>query len=168
MNNMRVRFNKRHWAAIVGVLALPVLLMATPGRGFVFNFVNRFTVETDEVHDHAEQSDSRWSAELEINGATDFVQQDLMLAPGGFSGWHSHPGLVLVTVKSGTATEFMADDPTCSPIVHATGSAWTEVPTHRHILVNQGPTNLEVLATYILPKDSPTRVDQLQPPQCPF
>ena len=27
-----------------------------------------------------------------------------MLSPGGFTGWHSHPGPVLITVKSGAAT----------------------------------------------------------------
>jgi quercetin dioxygenase-like cupin family protein len=163
---MRVRFNKKLCVVMVCLLALPVVVMATPGGGFVFNFVNRFTADSDKMHEHAHNQG--WSAELEINGATDFVQQDAMLAPGGFSGWHSHPGVVLVTIKSGTATEYSADDPTCSPIVHPTGSAWVESPTHRHFLVNNGSTNLEILATYLLPKGSPTRVEEPQPSQCPF
>jgi hypothetical protein len=75
----------------VSVLALPIAAMATPGAGFVFNFFNRFTSTADAIHEHAQ--DNGWSVELEVEGATDFVQQDVMLAPGDFSGWHSPQAL---------------------------------------------------------------------------
>src|SRR5580704_11090809 len=121
--------------------------MATPGAGFVFNFINRFPSTTDSIHEHAH--DKGWSVELEVEGATDFVQQDVMLAPGGFSGWHSHPGPVLITVKSGTATWYNADN--CTPIVYPTGSAFIEPANAHHYVANRGSDNLELLGTYIIP-----------------
>ena len=35
---------------------------------------------------------------------TDFVNQQITIQPGGHTGWHTHPGAALVTVKSGTLT----------------------------------------------------------------
>jgi quercetin dioxygenase-like cupin family protein len=163
---MRTRFDKKLWLVIVSLVAVPVIVMATPGAGFVFNFFNRFTVIADAIHEHAHGRD--WSVELEVEGATDFVQQDVMLAPGGFSGWHSHPGPVMITVKSGTATWFSADDPTCTAIVYPTGSAFVEPANVHHFVANLGPGNLELLDTYIVPKGAATRQEQPQPSQCPF
>jgi predicted metal-dependent enzyme (double-stranded beta helix superfamily) len=79
------------------------------GRGFIFNIFSRSTSVTDTIHENAHDNgehdnEKNWSVLLEVQGATDFVQQDVALAPGGFSGWHSHLGPVLITVKSGTAT----------------------------------------------------------------
>jgi quercetin dioxygenase-like cupin family protein len=163
--DMPMRFSKRLWT-LIALLAVPAVVLATPGAGFVFNFFNRFTSVTDEIHEHARTK--QWSAELEVEGATDFVQQDVMLAPGGFSGWHSHPGPVIITVKSGTATWFSADDPDCAPKVYTTGSAFIEPANVHHFVANLGSDNLELLPTYIIPKGVATRQEQPQPSQCPF
>jgi quercetin dioxygenase-like cupin family protein len=159
-----MRLDKRQKIVIVSLLALPIAAMATPGAGFVFNFINRFPSTTDSIHEHAH--DKGWSVELEVEGATDFVQQDVMLAPGGFSGWHSHPGPVLITVKSGTATWYNADN--CTPIVYPTGSASIEPANARHYVANRGSDNLELLGTYIIPRGQATRQEQPQPSQCPL
>jgi quercetin dioxygenase-like cupin family protein len=158
-----MRLDKRQ-ILIASLLALPIVAMATPGAGFVFNFFNRFTSTTDAIHEHAH--DNGWSVELEVEGATDFVQQDVMLAPGGFSGWHSHPGPVLITVKSGTATWYNADN--CTPIVYPKGSAFIEPANVHHDVANRGSDNLELLDTYIIPKGQATRQEQPQPSQCPL
>jgi quercetin dioxygenase-like cupin family protein len=104
----------------------------------------------------------------EVQGATDFVQQDVALAPGGYSGWHSHPGPVLITVKSGTAYWYSADDPSCKPTVYPTGSAFIEPANVHHFVANPGSANLELLDTYIIPSGAATRQEEPQPPQCPF
>jgi quercetin dioxygenase-like cupin family protein len=101
-----------------------------------------------------------------VEGATDFVQQDVMLSPGGFTGWHSHP--VLITVKSGAATWYSADNPNCTPIVYATGSAFTEPANFHHYLANKSSDSLELLDTYIVPKGQATRQEQPKPSQCPL
>ena len=105
---------------------------------------------------------------LWVRGATDFVQQDVALEPGGFSGWHSHPGPVLITVKTGTATWYSAANPNCAPIVYPTGSAFIEPANVHHNVYNQGSTDLELLDTYLVPKGMATRQEQPQPPECPF
>jgi hypothetical protein len=58
-----------------------------------------------------------WQARLNTKGASDLYVLQNTITPGGTFGWHSHPGPSLVIVKSGTATFYMADDPTCSPHV---------------------------------------------------
>src|SRR5258707_3668824 len=135
-----MRFDKSQKVVIVSLLALPIAAMATPGAGFVFNFFNRFTSTSDSIHEHGHDTERNWSVQLNVEGATDFVQQDVMLAPGGFSGWHSHPGPVLITVKSGTATWYNADN--CTPIVYQTGSAFIEPANVHHNVANKGSDNL--------------------------
>ena len=165
---MNLRINKKLRIVAISLLALPIVVMATPGAGFLFNIFNRFTSVTDQIHENAHNTDKRWSAQLEVEGETDFVQQDVMLAPGGFSGWHSHPGPVIITVKSGTATWYSADDRNCSPQTFPTGSAFIEPANVHHNVVNLGPGNLELLPTYIIPKGVATRDEAPLPPQCPF
>src|SRR5262249_25065003 len=139
---------------------------ATPGAGFLFNYFNRATLTTDAIHEGAHLQG--WNVQLELEGTTDFVQQDVALAPGGYSGWHSHPGPVLITVKSGTAIWYNANNQACAPIVYPAGSAFREPAGLNHYVANAGTTNLELLNTYVVPKGAATRHEESQPPQCPF
>jgi quercetin dioxygenase-like cupin family protein len=163
---MRMRFEKVLWGAIGSLFVFCLMMEATPGAGYVFNYFNRSTSVTDAIHQEAHLQ--RWNVEIEVEGATDFVQQDLAIGPGGFSGWHSHPGPVLITVKSGTATWYSAENPTCAAIVYPAGSAFIEPAGVNHFVANQGTTNLELLDTYLVPKGMPTRQEQPQPSHCPF
>ena len=56
-----------------------------------------------------------WKARIKTNGISDLHVLQNTIAPGGSFGWHSHPGPSLVIVKSGTATFYLAADPTCTP-----------------------------------------------------
>ena len=47
-------------------------------------------------------------------------------APGGSTGWHSHPGPVFVTVTQGELTFYEADDPTCTPHVVTAGHGYVD------------------------------------------
>jgi quercetin dioxygenase-like cupin family protein len=143
-----------------------LVVAATPGAGYVFNYFNRSTLTTDAVHQEAHLLG--WNVQLELEGATDFVQQDAALAPGGYSGWHSHPGPLLITVKSGTAMWYSAEDPACKAVVYPAGSAFIEPAGVNHYVRNGGPTNLELLGTYLIPKGMATRQEESQPSQCPF
>ncbi len=51
-------------------------------------------------------------------GAIDVRVQMIVLAPGGVSGWHHHPGMVLVSVASGSVTFTNAD---CSATTYGPG-----------------------------------------------
>jgi hypothetical protein len=97
----------------------------------------------------------------------DVVQQKITYAPGGFSGWHSHPGLVLVVVTSGTLTRYMRD---CSKATFTAGQTAVELGSNWIMTIkNEGSTPAEALATLIVPAGTPNadlRIDQPQPANC--
>jgi quercetin dioxygenase-like cupin family protein len=165
------------WGIIGALLAFPGIAIATAGAGFLFNYFNRGTTVTNRLFEVAwspivESTDhSRrkpWNLQLRVEGYTDFVHQDVALAPNGFSGWHSHPGPVFITVKSGTATWYNAKSPDCEPIVYPAGSSFIEPANASHYVANQGSTDLELLGFYLVPRGAITRQEQPQPSQCGF
>jgi quercetin dioxygenase-like cupin family protein len=84
------------------------------------------------------------------------------IAPGGTTGWHSHPGPVFVIVKRGTLTVYNA--PKCQPQVYPAGEGFVEPsPEHVHAVRNEGTVEAEFVATFILPVGAVRRVDEPQP-----
>jgi len=88
---------------------------------------------------------------LHMKGATDVLQTDLIFQAGATTGWHIHPGPVVVVVKTGELTEIHSDG--CST-VHGTGSAFFENPGEVHNVVNQTTGVTEVYATFLSPAGS--------------
>src|SRR5437588_9425774 len=62
----------------------------------------------------------------------DIVHQRVTYAPGGFSGWHSHPGVVLVVVTSGTITRYLPD---CTHSDYTVGQSFVELGRDQVIYV---------------------------------
>ena len=85
---------------------------------------------------------------LHMKGATDVLQTDLIFQPGGTTGWHIHPGPVVVVIKSGALTEIHSNG--CMT-VHPAGSAFFESPNEVHNVVNQTGVVTEVYATFLSP-----------------
>jgi quercetin dioxygenase-like cupin family protein len=87
------------------------------------------------------------------------------IRPGGSSGWHSHPGVVLVTVKQGSVTFY---DQTCSATVHATGTSFMEAAGDGPGLArNEGSIDTIVYVTYVAPAGTTVfRIDERNP-GCP-
>jgi quercetin dioxygenase-like cupin family protein len=100
---------------------------------------------------------------LQTKGPVDLVTVSIDIAPGGSSGWHYHPGVVLVTVKSGTVTFF---DQNCSPTEHRTGTSFVESDHDVGLARNLGDSPAVVIATFIVPRGSATRIDELNAPAC--
>ncbi|MGH2490027.1 MAG: hypothetical protein ACRDF9_00840, partial [Candidatus Limnocylindria bacterium] len=48
------------------------------------------------------------------NQAYDVVDQTVIIAAGGHTGWHTHPGMAIAVVKSGTLTIYHGHDRTCT------------------------------------------------------
>jgi quercetin dioxygenase-like cupin family protein len=84
------------------------------------------------------------------------------ITPGGHTGWHSHPGLSFVTVKSGTATEYHGDDPG-TPNVYPAGTGFVEEAGGVHLIRNEGTTDLELVAFQLLPAGAVRRIDESAP-----
>jgi quercetin dioxygenase-like cupin family protein len=97
----------------------------------------------------------------------DVVQQKITYAPGGFSGWHSHPGVVLAVLLSGTITRYTTD---CAHTTYNAGQTFVELGHDETMLIrNEGSTPAEVLATLIVPagtSNAELRIDQPQPSGC--
>jgi quercetin dioxygenase-like cupin family protein len=104
------------------------------------------------------------------NQPYDVVDQTVTFAPGGHSGWHTHPGMAIVVVISGTLTIYHADDPTCSPRVFAAGRVFIDEGYGAvHIARNEGTTPLELSVTYLdVPVGQPFRIDAPRPGNCSF
>jgi hypothetical protein len=82
---------------VISVLVLfSTAVWATPGSGVLFNTIlNRAQVpgglHSDAIGETADGS--FWHLQLKTEGApSDVIVQDQALAPGGYGGWHTHPG----------------------------------------------------------------------------
>jgi quercetin dioxygenase-like cupin family protein len=91
------------------------------------------------------------NAILHVKGPTDVLYTDLIFQPGGTTGWHIHPGPVVVVVKSGALTEIHSDG--CMT-VHPAGSGFFEQPNEVHNVVNHTGGVTEVYATFLSPSGS--------------
>jgi len=140
---------------------------ATPGSGFTS--VDISTGRFDEIAVTTDGAPPHQVWLLTKTGSDLFVVENTV-TPGGFAGWHTHPGPSLVTVKSGTATFYEGDDPTCTPRVHQAGSGFVDKGDgHVHIVRNEGNVDLVLITVQLFPADAPQRrMDVLDPGNCPF
>jgi quercetin dioxygenase-like cupin family protein len=92
----------------------------------------------------------------------DIAQATVTIDPLGSSGWHSHPGVVLVTVATGTVTFYNAD---CSFNTYGAGASFVESNGATGLARNQSSTTAAVVfVTYIVPAGAPAlRIDQPNP-----
>jgi len=97
-----------------------------------------------------------FSAEQQIHiqskGPNDVLQAELVFQPGGDTGWHTHPGPVIVVVKTGALTETHRNG---CVTVHPAGSVFFESAGEVHRAVNQTGAVTEVFATFISPAGAP-------------
>jgi quercetin dioxygenase-like cupin family protein len=108
-----------------------------------------------------------WKAEIRTKGASDFHVLQNTIIPGGTFGWHSHPGPSLVIVKSGTATFYMGDDPTCTPHVVPAGSGFVDAGGDVHVVRNEGSVDLVTVVASLVPAGAARRIDEPDPGNCP-
>lgn len=113
---LRVLRSRKKWAAAtVGVVVIGTLAAAvavgSPGSGVAIttlvtaNFDNTVHLNSDRV-------------KFQTKGPTDVRMQKLVFGPGGKSGWHHHPGVVIVAVESGALTLWESD---CSSQTYGPG-----------------------------------------------
>ena len=88
------------------------------------------------------------NANLHVKGPSDVLQTLLVFQPGAGTGWHTHPGPVVVIVKSGAITETHSNG---CVTVHPAGSAFFEMKDEVHNAVNQTGGVAEVYATFLSP-----------------
>jgi hypothetical protein len=108
---------------------------------------------------------SKSGVHLKAQGLTDIVTQQIRLAPGGHTGWHSHPGPVLVTVKSGSIQLFYASDTSCQGVVYETGDSFVDRGDEIVHIARASPFDgAELWATYFVPGGDPSAPFRLDAP----
>ena len=147
---------------LVGAIASIGIAAATPGSGAVGTILSVGTLPAGiKVH----TDDLKLSTRDDVQ----VVTQTITIAPGGHTGWHSHPGPVFVTIAAGTMTFYDADDPTCSAGTYETGDSFVDRGGgHFHIARNEGSVDMVLFATYLVPVGAPIRTDVPNPGTCPF
>jgi quercetin dioxygenase-like cupin family protein len=166
--------SKWFWALLVGVLGVAVYagtVLATTPRGVTTTTigVGRFddinaTSKTDI--DSGTPTDF-WQARINTKGVSDLHVLQNTIAPGGTFGWHSHPGPSLVIIKSGTATFYLGDDPTCAPHIVPAGSGFVDNGSDVHVVRNEGSVDLVTVVVSFVPAGFARRIDQPAPDNCP-
>lgn len=109
-----------------------------------------------------------WRAKLKVTGFSDVAVTSNTAIPGAYSGWHSHPGLVIVSVTQGALSLYDADDPTCTATVVTAGNGFVEAGDHVHIVRNEGTVDAKWTTTAIRPAGAAARIDQPAPDNCRF
>jgi quercetin dioxygenase-like cupin family protein len=99
------------------------------------------------------------------------VMQQIIIGPGGSTGWHSHPGPVVVLIKAGEFTFYSSEDLTCTPRTYSAGQAFID-PGQGHVHLGRNLStsqNVEVWVTYFdVPTGGPFRLDAPNPGNCGF
>lgn len=171
---MRSSANLRRWTRLLGGLLLGVAaaifgtgraVLATPSSGF-----SSTTVTASGVPEIALKTlGAIHQVRISTKGPSDVHVTTNVVIPGGTSGWHTHPGPSIVVVKSGTATLYDSDDPTCTPHIYEAGSAFLDQGGgHVHLLRNENSVDLETVAFQIVPAGAVRRIDAPNPGYCGF
>jgi len=170
---MRNRFMLALTAALLGVVAIGGLVLATPGSGVTSTLfaVGRFEeidAKTLTDIDPDPANTDFWQARIRTKGSSDLYVLENRIAPGGTFGWHSHPGPSLVIIKSGALTLYGADDPDCTPQVFEAGSGFVDNGGDVHVVRNEGSIETVVYVTSLVPEGFARRIDEPSPGNCPF
>jgi len=136
-------------AAAAVAVSLPVgPALATTGSGASSEVIAQGTT-ADQVH-------------VQSTGPTRMVFQRVTIQPGGYTGWHTHPGPLLVVVEQGTLTHY---DRHCDVQTYSAGDAFEEASGSNevHMGANYGTDDVILDVTYVLPSDAPLREDAPAP-----
>jgi quercetin dioxygenase-like cupin family protein len=153
--------------AAIAAVATPLIVMpamATPPQGVTITPLAP-VAQFDEIDAKVKTGD--WSSEIRTKGVSDLHILEVTIAPGGTFGWHSHPGPSLVIVKSGTASLYKGDDPTCTPQVVPTGSSFVDPGGDVHVVRNEGSVDLVTVVVSLVPAGFGRRIDEPAPANCP-
>lgn len=148
-------------AVIVSVAAVAAaaatIALASAGSGAATTILGHRATLADSVKVNEDR------IKFQTKDPTDLVVQRVTFQPGGYSGWHSHPGVVMVVVESGHVT---THDANCQTTTYGPGQAFVESGTEPFMVSNESSTEVAVdFATIVAPAGSPFRVEA-DPPAC--
>jgi quercetin dioxygenase-like cupin family protein len=161
----------RKVSLLIGLLGIATAALATTSFNIILNQIvatgtkpadiNEFLrvginrKEVAESNPNRESEDEDWQLRLRTRGATDFYVQHIVVGPGGYSGWHTHPGLLIGTVISGSIDFY---DSNCRKRSFAAGQVFTE-NTEVHAIINTGVANADLSIAYLIKHNLPRRIE---------
>jgi hypothetical protein len=130
---------------IGGSVVVAAVALATPPAGVVSNVMLAQGATASALQEHVSVGNN-WRVKLEDTGSSEFYFPDLVSGPGGRSGWHSPPGVLLITGKAGSVDWYDKD---CAKHSYGAGPSFTE-SAEAHNVLNPDSGNAHLLITYIV------------------
>jgi quercetin dioxygenase-like cupin family protein len=146
----------------VGVTVLVLVVgaaLAAPPSGVTATPITRATLGKFEAEYRGIDVESK-------QRPADIAIVKVVLEPGGSTGWHHHPGVVLVPVKSGAVTEY---DTHCHKSVYRAGKGFVESNAEVHLVRNDGNVKAVLYPTFLVPTETPPEgltISEPQPRNC--
>ncbi len=141
---------------LTAMVALPSVVLATSGTGGAVSAL----LAQGRVHH---------TVKIKAVEGTDVVTAQNTFPVGSTSGWHSHPGLTVVTVQSGELTIYRerVAGGACRERTYHAGDTFFEWPIDEANAVNEGNVTTVVYATFFgVPAAGPARIDRPDPGNC--
>jgi quercetin dioxygenase-like cupin family protein len=163
--------------ALIGATTYVAPLFATPAVGFTsttlalgrFGDIDVVNSSFPEGFFRSLKKKDFWISWQKTKGDSDLYVQSNVWAPGGSTGWHSHPGHSLITVTAGAVTAYESDDPSCSPQIYTQGMGFVDPGgDHVHIIRNEGAIEARTITVQLIPAGAMRRIDATGPAACPF
>ena len=145
-------------AAVTGVgvvLATPIVGLTAP-----FLAVGTHNADLKARGNGVSISGTPFRVRLDADGPSTSSIQDVAIAAGGQNGWHSHPGMVVTILLSGSITWY---DEACNPTNYTAGDAWVE-GGQLHAFKVTSTTPIHIMAYFLTAQGVPVRTDQPAPP----
>jgi quercetin dioxygenase-like cupin family protein len=134
--------------AVCGVAAAAAVA-SPPFQFFATNLVAEAEL-TERVHVNSDR------VKFQTKDPVDVRVQEVTVAPGGRSGWHHHPGMVIVAVQTGVVTVVEADcDTTTYGVGSPNGSVFVESGDQPMEVRNATDQPAMLYATFIAPDADP-------------
>lgn len=167
---------KLTWAFLVGagVVAIAPLarnVSATPASGFSGATIAMGRFDDIDTFNHSFPAGVAppWISMQKTQGPSDLYIQSNAWAPGGSTGWHTHPGHSLIIITAGAVTAYDGDDPACTPHVYTAGMTLVDAGgDHVHLIRNEGTTQATGYAVQLIPAAATRRIDAPGNPSCGF
>ena len=142
--------------AIVAVLSVGAIAMATPPSGqhpttpVVARLTDSLHVNTDRI-------------KFQTKEPTDVATFSVTYDAGGYSGWHTHPGILIVLVQSGAVVRQVG----CTSRTYSAGEAFIESDAQPAGQVRNASSGTPAVlsVTQVVPAGSTRRVEA-DPPSC--
>jgi quercetin dioxygenase-like cupin family protein len=154
---------------VVGAAAYVGSVLATPSIGFTSTTLAKAQLGELDTKVHSVPAD--WHAMIKTKGLSDLYVQSNVFAPGGSSGWHTHPGPSLITVTAGTVTVYDGDDASCTAHVYSANGTNGFVDVGGgdvHLIRNEGAEEARTIVVQFIPTGTARRIDAPAPGNCPF